>query len=171
VAQATFEKKPTLDYVCLYNQGYSIAELAQALGLTYTPMRNMLLKNGVKLRTKEEAAKIMINRHPEWKSQFLKYRLSPESRLLSESKIKLLFFIFSSGVRVIRKKADYGLWYHYEKASLLKLLIRIYDEQKTKRNRGAHLGVFTNCRTKEQVIKILNSWYNEGGIRLGTSDI
>lgn len=330
MAQATFEKKTAVDFVCLYNQGYSIAELAQLSGITYTPVRNMLLKNGVKLRTKEEAAKSMINRHPEWKNQFLKYKLNPESRLLSESKIKLLFFVFtegcihkhkvqftnnepilrnsfsllmkevygvdtmttngnvayissreiakdlsayniknaiperimfellksqeltrevlrifadtegaiiisvrkaprnctvgdrrvvlactndnvkaqlvqllasigiighvgqvgvlvmdesslrefdkqvgfSAGIKVIRKKAGYGLWYHYEKALLLKLALRVYEEQRTKGNRGAHLGVFMNCTDKEQVIKILNSWYNEeGGTRLGTSDI
>ncbi len=329
MAQATFEENSASDYVSLYNQGYSITELAKILGLTYSLVRNMLLKNGVKLRTRKAAAKTMINRHPEWKNQFLKYRVSSESRQLSKPKIKLLFFVFTegcvhkgkvqftnnepilrnqfsilmkevygivtkttngnvayinsneiandvtaydiktliptelmlellksqeltrevlrifadtegsvtisvrkaprnytvadrkvvlactndrvkaqlvqllssigiighvgqvgvlimdekslrefdkqvgftSGVKVIRKKAGYGVWYHYEKASLLKLLIRIYDEQKTKGIRGAHLRVFKNCKSKEEVLKILNSWYNEGGKRLGTSDI
>jgi len=328
VAQATFEEIKAADCVRMYNQGYSIAEIAQALALTYTPIRNALIKSGVKLRTKKEAAKIMINRHPEWRNQFLKYRLNAKSRELSDSKIKLLFLIltegcihkgkvqftnnepllrnyfstqmkevygistkktseiveyinsreiaedlmayniktsipaeimnallkspkltrevlrifadtegaviisvrkaprnftvadrrvvlactnqkvkyqlvellssirivghvgsvgvsildqnslrgferhvgFSPGVRVVRKKAGHGLWYHFEKASLLKLIIRIYDEQKIRGNRGAHLGVFMNCRTKEQVIKMLNSWYTEGGIGLGTSN-
>ena len=320
MAQATtFEEISASDCASLYNQGYSISELRAASGYSYTRMRNMLLKSGVKLRTKKEAAKSMINRHPEWKNQFLKYTLTQESRLLSDAKTKLLFLIFtegcihkskvqftnnegilrdsfsvlmrqvygvetkttnrnvayvssveiardlaaynmktlipeeimckllqsqkltsdvlrifadtegsviisvrkgprnytvadrrvviactnenvklqlvkllkplgiighvnqvgvlvmdenslrkfdqqvgfSSGVKVVRKKAGYGLWYNYEKASLLKLLIRIYNEQKTKGNRGLHLGVFRNCKTKDEVIEILRSWYNE----------
>lgn len=329
MAQATFEKKPAIDYVSLYNQGYSIAELAKSFGLTYTPVRNMLIESGVKLRTKRAAAQTMLIRHPEWKNQFLKYKLRPESRPLSKSKIKLLFFVFtercvhkgkiqftnnepilrsqfsllvekvygiatkttsgnvsyicsneiakdltaydiktsipteimfellkspeltkevlrifadtegsviisvrkaprnytvadrrvvlactndkvkvqlvqllssigikghvgkvgvlimdeaslrefdkqvgfSPGVKVIRKKAGHGVWYQYEKTALLKLLVRIYDEQKIKGNRGTHLGVFQNCKSKEEVLETLIFWYKEGGIRLGTSDI
>jgi len=67
---------------------------------------------------------------------------------------------FSSEVRVIRKKANYGLWYHYKKSLLLKLVIRIYDEQKM-RNQAKHMGVFAQCTTKSEVLTILNSWYNE----------
>jgi len=65
VAQATFEKKLALDYVTLCNEGYSIAELAQTLGLTYSPMRNMLLKDRLKLRTKEEVIEILNSWHNE----------------------------------------------------------------------------------------------------------
>ncbi len=92
MAQATFEEISASDYASMYNQGYSIVELAKTLGSTYTPTRNFLLKNGA-------------------------------------------------------------------------------DEQKAKGQGRAHLGVFKNHKSKEEVLEILNSWYNEGGIRLGTSDI
>jgi hypothetical protein len=331
VAQATFEQKVVYDYLSLYNQGHSISELCKASDCSYTHMRNMLLKSGVKFRNKQEAAKSMITRHSEWKNNFIKYIVSQQSSQLSDSKIKLLFFVFtegcihkskiqftnnqvilrdsfsilmkqvygvktkttnrivayvnsmeiakdlaaynvkasipqeimskliqskeltrqvlrifvdtegsviisvrkparnytvadrrvviactnekiklqlvnllasieiighvgkvgvlitdqislrefdkqvgfSSGVKVVRKKAGYGLWYNYEKALLLKLLIRIYDEQKIKGNRGKHIGVFMNCKVKEEVIEILNSWYNQqrGEETLGTSNL
>jgi len=318
VAQVTFEEISASDYVSLYNQGYSINELKKIMDCSYTYTRNMLLKSGAKLRTRKEAFINMISRHPEWKKQFLKYVISPESRQLSDSKIKLLFLLFtegciwkskvqftnnqailrdffsalmkevynidtktndnvtyvhsieiandlrtynikemipeevmckllkspqltkevlrifadtegsviisvrkaprnytvgdrriviactndivksqlitllksleitarpgkdgvlitnehslrefaqqigfSHGIKVLRKKAGYGIWYMHEKATLVRLLIRIYDEQINKGRGGKHLGVFQNCKNKEDVLKILDFWYNE----------
>ena len=318
VAQTTFEEISASDYVLLYNQGYSINELKKIMGRSYTYTRNILLKNGVKLRNRKEAFANMISRHPEWKRQFLKYVIPPESRLLSDSKIKLLFLIFtegcvwkskiqftnnqailreifsklmkevynvnaktkgnvtyihsteiandlrtynikkeippevmckllkspqllkevlrifadtegsviisvrkaprnytvadrritiactneavksqlikllkslgitarqgrdgvmitnehslrefakqinfSHGISVLRKKAGHGIWYMHEKNILVKLLIRTYDEQKKKGSRGKHLGVFRNCKNKEDALKILDCWYEE----------
>ena len=318
MAQATFEEISASDYVSLYNQGYSINELREAVGCSYSRMRNMLLRSGARLRTRKEAFRSMISRHPEWKKQLLKYIISPESRQLSDLKIKLLLLLFtegciwkskvqftnneailrdffsmlmkeiynvnaktndnvtyinsievandlrtynikeaipeevmwkllkspqltrevlrifadtegsvtisvrkaprnytvtdrriaiactnttvksqlvtllkslritarlgkdgvlisnehslrefaqqvgfSSGIKVIRKKSGYGIWYKCEKAAVLRLLICTYDEQKTKGRHGRHLGVFRNCKKKKQVIKILHSWYDE----------
>lgn len=319
MAQATFEEISASDYVSLYNQGYSINELREVVGCSYSHMRNTLLRSGAKLRTRKEAYRNMTSRHPEWKKKLLKYVIPSESRQLSDSKIKLLFLLFtegciwkskvqftnnevilrdffsklikeiynintkttnanvayvtsveiandlekynikesipeevmckllksqqltrevlrifadtegsvtisvrkaprnysvfdrrvtiacanskvklqlitllkslkitghlrkdgvlitdehslrefaqqvgfSSGIKVIRKKAGYGVWYNYEKAILLKLLIRIYDKQKVKGRHGRHLGVFRNCKKKEEVLKILCSWYDE----------
>jgi hypothetical protein len=318
VAQTTFEEISAADYVSLYNQGYSINELAKIMGCSYAHVRSVLLKNGATLRTRKEAFINMVSRHPEWRKQFLKYAIPSESRQLSSSKIKLLFLLytegciwknkvqftnnqailrdlfstlmkevynvntktygnvtnihsiniandlrtynikeaipkevmykllqspqltkevlrifadtegsviisirnaprnytvgdrriviactnaivksqlitllkslritgrqgkdgvlianerslrefaqqisFSSGIKVIRKKAGHGVWYMYEKATLVRLLIRIYDEQIKKGRGGKHLGVFRNCKNKKGVMKILNSWYNE----------
>ena len=318
MAQTRFEEISAADYVSLYNQGYSINELKKIMGCSYTRMRNILLKNGAKLRTRKEAFINMVSRHPEWRTQFLKYTIPPESRQLSNSKIKFLFLLFtegciwknkiqftnnqailrdffstlmkevynantktngnvtylhsieiandlrtynikeaipeevmykllklpqltkevlrifadtegsviisirkaprnytigdrriviactntivklqlitlleslritarqgkdgvlitsehslrefaqqvgfSPGIKVIRKKAGHGIWYKYEKAILLRLLIRTYDEQIKKGRGGRHLGVFRKCKNKKEVMKILHSWYNE----------
>ncbi len=313
----TFEEISPADYVSLYDQGYSINELKKIAGRSYTYMRNMLLKNGAKLRTRKEALANIVSRNPRWREQFLKYTIPAKSRQLSDSKIKLLFLLFtegcirknkvqftnnqtilrnllsilmkevynvctktynnvtyicsaevandlrtynlkeaipqeimhkllnssqltrevlrifadtegsviisihkaprnftvgdrgiviacsneavkwqlitlfkslgmtarlrkdgvsitnrhslgnfaqqigfSSGVKVMRKKAD-GVWYMYEKATLLKLLIHIYDGQMKEGRRGRHLGVFRNCKSKREVMRILHSWYNK----------
>lgn len=318
MAKTTFQEISVADCVSLYNQGYSINELAKIMGCSYTRMRNILLKNGVTLRTRKEAFINMVSRHPEWRKQFLKYAIPPESRQLSSSKIKLLFLLYTEGciwknkvqftnnqailrdlfstlmkevynvntktyenvtyihsieiandlrtynikeaipkevmckllqspqwtkevlrifadtegsviisirkaprnytvgdrriviactnaivksqlitllkslritgrrgkdgvlitnehslrefaqqisfsprIKVIRKKAGHGVWYTYEKATLVRLLIRIYDEQIKKGRGGRHLGVFRNCKNKKEVMKVLNSWYNE----------
>jgi len=302
----------------LYNRGYGIGEIGSLRGYSYTGMRKLLLRNGARFRNKQEAYKVMLSRRPEWKRQFLRYTVSDESRKLSISKIKLLFFVFtegciykskiqftnnegvlhrdfsklmkevynadtktrgkvtyvfsteiaddlrayslkrkipenvldkllespqltrdilrifadtegsvtisvrraprnytvvdrrvvisctnpivrsqlivllnslgieagdrkdtiqimeesslrefalqvsfSPGVRVVRKKAGHGVWYMHEKSTLLRLLIRVYDEQKAKGRRGRHEGVFRTCTKKEDVMCILNSWYDE----------
>lgn len=314
----TFEEISIADCVSLYNQGYSINELAKIMGCSYSHMRNILLENGVTLRTRKEGLINMISRHPEWRKQFLKYTVPPKSRQLSNSKIKLLFLLFTEGciwknkvqftnnqailrdlfstlmkevynvntkthdnvtyihsieiaddlrtydikkaipeevmckllqspqlmkevlrifadtegsviicvrkaprnytvgdrriviactntivksqlitllkslritahlrkygvlitderslrefaqqvgfsprIKVIRKKAGHGIWYMYEKATLLRLLVRTYDEQIKRGRGGRHLGVFRNCKNKKEVMKILHSWYNE----------
>lgn len=64
VAQATFEEK-TFDYVSFYNQGYSISELGESMGYTYTHMRNMLLKS----ESKEEVMKILHSWYNELKGE------------------------------------------------------------------------------------------------------
>ena len=309
MAQTTFEEINASDYVSLYNQGYSINDLKKIMGCSYTYTRNMLLRSGAKLRTSKEAFANMISRHPEWKKQFLKYVIPPESRQLSDSKIKLLFLLFtedciwkskvqftnnqailrdffsalmkevynvntktnsnvtyvhsieiandlrtynikevmckllkspqlikevlrifadtedsviisvskaprnytigdrriviactndivksqlitllksleitalpgedgvlitnehslrefaqqvgfSHGIRVLCKKAGYEIWYMYEKVTLVRLLIRIYDKQINNGRGGKHLGVFQNCKNKEDVLKISDS--------------
>lgn len=323
----TFEEINAVDWGSLYNQGYSINELAKIIGCSYSHMRNVLLKNGATLRTRREGLISMISRHPEWRKQFLKYVIPLESRQLSNSKIKLLFLVFTEGciwknkvqftnnqailrglfsnlmeevynvntktcgnvtyihsieiandlrtynikkaipeevmrkllhspqltkevlrifadtegsviicvrkaprnytvgdrrvviactnaivkaqlitllkslritghtrkygvlitderslrefaqqigfsprIKVIRKKAGHGIWYMHEKTTLLRLLIRTYDEQIKKGRWGRHLGVFRNCKNKKEVMKILHSWYNElkGGMKHGS---
>lgn len=316
----TFEETSPIDFATLYDKGYSINDLAKIMHCSYTRARNILLKSGIKLRTKKEAFAVLMRRHPEWREQFVKYKITSESRRLSKQKIKLLILIltegciwknrvqftnnhifvrdlfselvreiynvdgvrtrgnvayieakeiaddlraydikrmipnevmneilrspsltkevlrlfadtegaviisirrtprnytvgdrrvvialtnqivkrqvirlfkslkiaakedkcgvsitnegslrlfalkisFSPGIRVVRKKAGHGIWYGYEKAILLRLLVRIYDEQ-IKRGRGAgrHEGVFRDCKTADDVFKILNSWYNK----------
>jgi len=69
---------------------------------------------------------------------------------------------FSSGIKVVRKRAGHGIWYGYEKATLLRLVARIYDEQiKRGRGYGEHEGVFRNCKKADDVMKTLRVWYNE----------
>jgi hypothetical protein len=55
VAQATYKEISASDSAALYNQGYSMCDLVETTGFSYTLIRNMLLKSGVKIRTKREA--------------------------------------------------------------------------------------------------------------------
>ena len=318
----TFEEISPADHMTLYDEGYSINEIAKIMHCSYTCARNILLKNGVKLRTKREAFAALMSRHPEWREQFsarVCHKIPFRSHRLSQQKIKLLILIltegyicenkvqftnnhtllldrfstfikrvykvnvrrggnvayvfskeltddlnaynikekipdevmheilksrsftkevlrlfadtegaviisirkainnytvgdrriviastndivkkqllilfkslgikahegkvgvlitdelslrsfalqvgFSLGMRVIRKKGDHGVWYGYEKATLLRLLVWICNEQiKRGRGYGRHEGVFRNCKTAEEVFKILRLWYNE----------
>lgn len=67
---------------------------------------------------------------------------------------------FSKEALVVRKKNRTGLWYGHQKAILLQLMLRIYQEQLNKRQHSCE-GLFANCFTRDSVIRILRKWYDE----------
>ena len=73
---------------------------------------------------------------------------------------------FSPGVRVVRKKAGVSSWYGKEKYLLSKLSLRIFAEQERAKGSGMR-GCFAGCRTREDTMGMLTSWYEEisGGER------
>jgi uncharacterized membrane protein (Fun14 family) len=73
---------------------------------------------------------------------------------------------FSLGVKVVRKRAGYSIWYGSEKAGLQKLFYRVMDEQKRARSSGLR-GCFADCTFREQTLRRLGGWYaeeNGGGV-------
>jgi len=73
---------------------------------------------------------------------------------------------FSPGVRVVRKRAGLASWYGKEKYLLSKLSLRVYAEQEKARASGIR-GCFVSCKTREDVMVKLTTWYGEisGGER------
>lgn len=153
MAETTPKEVSLSECATFYNQGYTIKEIAHAIGCSYTRARNIPLKKGIKLRTKKEAMENMTRSHPE----------KDGVAIMDEDSLRIFAqqVGFSPGIKVMRKKAGHGLWYGCDKATLLRLLIRVYDEQIESGRGGRHEGVFRNCIKADDVMKILNVWYGE----------
>jgi len=74
----------------------SISEIAASVNKSYAAVRKRLLASGVTLRSKEEAARTHIEKHPEWSKQFIKYHVDKTAEL-TDDKIVLLTMVITEG--------------------------------------------------------------------------
>lgn len=79
-----------------YESGMSIKEVARSTHRSYFFTRERLLAARTVLRSKKEGTNLHIQRHPEWKRQFVKYEVK-ESGVITDEKILLLTMIITEG--------------------------------------------------------------------------
>lgn len=136
--QAAFSEISPSEFRVLYESGFSINEIVSKIHRSYCFVRNHLLKNGTLLRTKADGARLYLERHPEWKEQFIKYRISNPNEL-TEDKIRLLAMLITEGYMTERDfgftntqtilknqfkalvKANYGKVNVYESGNLVRI--------------------------------------------------
>lgn len=94
--QVAFSEISPKSFRVLYESGFSIDEIASKVYRSYCFVRNHLLKNGTLLRTKADGTRLYLKRHPEWKEQFIKYRISNPNELV-EDKVRLLAMLITEG--------------------------------------------------------------------------
>jgi hypothetical protein len=67
---------------------------------------------------------------------------------------------FTPGLRVIRKKAGYGIWFGKDKSVISQVCLRISQEQRRTWGKMSD-GVFADCKTREETIERLMSIYRQ----------
>jgi len=67
---------------------------------------------------------------------------------------------FTPGLKVIRKKAGYGVWYGHDKSIMTKVFLWISDRQDDARGNPKKF-VFADCKTREQTVERLMSIYRQ----------
>lgn len=67
---------------------------------------------------------------------------------------------FTPGLRVIRKKAGYGVWYGKDKSIISQVFLRVSEEQHRFWGRPS-AGVFADCKTREETVERLMSIYRQ----------
>jgi hypothetical protein len=92
----TFSEISPSELRARYETGRSISEIATNIDKSYGFVRRALLSSGVAFRSKEQGARLYLEKHPEWSSQFVKYHVS-ENSAVTEDKIVLLTMIITEG--------------------------------------------------------------------------
>jgi hypothetical protein len=109
----------------------SISEIAASIKWSYAAVRKCLITSGVTFRSKEEAAHVYIDRHPEWSRQFIKYHVNKKAEI-TDDKIVLLTMVITEGY-VDRTSAGFTNTQDLLHAEFEKLLTKIYGTVRVSR--------------------------------------
>jgi len=74
----------------------STSEIAASINRSYALVRKRLLASGATLRSRQEAARLHIEKHPEWSRQFIKCHVYKSSEV-TDDKIVLLAMVVTEG--------------------------------------------------------------------------
>lgn len=94
--RGTPQKALPEDFPAMYRDGLSINEIAERAGRSFEFVRKRLLKEGAKLRSKEEGTALYRQRHPEYWDKVLKWKVK-DAGVVTEAKLLLMCMIITEG--------------------------------------------------------------------------
>ena len=94
--KTSFAEISPSEFKSMYEAGMSIDEVARQTGRSYTYTRDRLIEARMTLRSKADGTRLFISKHPEWRQQFVKYRVENPLEI-TEKKSMVLAMVVTEG--------------------------------------------------------------------------